>query len=130
MAYDSTSEYDSSTHSSLESLLRVDHYRKGRKERDIACCKVKYQARSVTNKGAVLVLVRNFFVITVYFYFVRIHPVLHEIPISAIWGILLPAIGWLADVCLGRHKMIHWSMCIMWAGFMLATLSSVVAQLV
>ena len=50
--------------------------------------------------------------------------------IKVVWGITLPFAGWLADVYLGWYKVIHWSMWIMWVASMLATASSVVAQLV
>ena len=36
----------------------------------------------------------------------------------------------MADMYLGRYKVIHWSMWIMWVGSMLATLSSLIAHLV
>ena len=45
-------------------------------------------------------------------------------------GFTLPLAGWLADVYLGRYKVLLWSMWIMWTASMLATLSSLVAQLV
>ena len=41
----------------------------------------------------------------------------------------LPFTGWLADVYLGRYKIVCWSMWIMWMASMLATAGSVVAQL-
>ena len=45
-------------------------------------------------------------------------------------GFTLPFAGWLADVRFGRYKVIHWSMWIMWAASILATVSSVVFLLV
>ena len=45
-------------------------------------------------------------------------------------GFTLPFAGWLADICFGRYKVIHWSMWIMWIASMLATVSSVVSLLV
>jgi peptide/histidine transporter 3/4 len=45
-------------------------------------------------------------------------------------GFTLPLAGWLADMYLGRYKVIRWSMWIMWTASMLATGCSVVAQLV
>ena len=45
-------------------------------------------------------------------------------------GFTLPFAGWLADIRFGRYKVIHWSMRIMWIASMLATVSSVVSQLV
>ena len=44
-------------------------------------------------------------------------------------GFTLPLSGWLADVYIGRYRVIRWSMWIMWVGSVLATASSVVAKL-
>ena len=130
MASHSGDRYGSNEHSSMEDVLLLDSHRRTKKEQLIACCKPAYHMRKITNKGAILLLIKNFFVITLFFYIVRILSVFHGIPCFIVWGITLPVIGWLADVRLGRHKVIQWSMWIMWAGFILATASSVVAQLV
>ena len=98
------------------------------KEQLKACCKPTYQIRKLKNKGAILVLIWNFLVMNL-FYYLSTH-VTDQRPHYITWGITLPIAGWLADVHLGRYKVIRWSMWIMWAGSILATTSSVVAQLV
>ena len=45
-------------------------------------------------------------------------------------GLTLSIAGWIADVCFGRYGMVYWSMWIMWAALILATVSSVLARTV
>ena len=45
-------------------------------------------------------------------------------------SLTLPIAGWLSDIYFGRYKVICFSMCILWIAVMLATMSSVVAQLI
>ena len=91
------------------------------------CCKPTYQMRKLKNKGAIVVLVWNFFIVTVLNFLV----VLHSLEISIVaWGLTLPLAGWLADIRFGRYKVMRWSMWIMWLAAMMNTLSSVVAQFV
>ena len=46
------------------------------------------------------------------------------------FGLTLPVAGWLADARIGRYKVIRCSIWIMWIAIVLATASSVMAQLV
>ena len=94
------------------------------------CCKSTYKLRKLKNKGALLVLVCNYLIMSL-FYYIMVHTNhdkqhLHYITV----GITLPIARWLADVHLGRYRVIRWSIWIMWIGTMLNTISSVVAQLV
>ena len=45
-------------------------------------------------------------------------------------GLTLSIAGWIADVRFGRYGMVYWSMWIMWAALILATVSSVLARTV
>ena len=45
-------------------------------------------------------------------------------------GLTLSIAGWIADVCFGRYGTVYWSMWIMWATLILATVSSVLARTV
>ena len=45
-------------------------------------------------------------------------------------GLTVSVAGWLADAHIGRYKVIHCSVLIMWIAMVLATVSSVTAQLV
>ena len=47
-----------------------------------------------------------------------------------IWGLTLPIAGWLADVYLGRYRVIRWSILIMWIASVLVVASSIVSQFV
>ena len=91
-------------------------------------CQLTYKIRMFKSKGVTLLIVRNTLVMNLLYY------LLPQMSLQGVHFIALfftlPIAGWLADVYLGRYKAIQWSMWIMWAGSMLATLSSVVAQLV
>ncbi len=124
-------ESDSSSNESLSTSM--DYVLESRRriitnEEFNNCCSPTYKLRKLKNKGALLVLGWNFLVISL-FYYITVNSgyvIQHYITVS----ITLPIAGWLADVYLGRYKVIHWSMWIMWIGTMLDTTSSVVAQLV
>jgi peptide/histidine transporter 3/4 len=92
------------------------------------CCKSLYQKRKLKNKGAIVVIVWNFLVSNLAFYLAN-HASDYK-PYFVAYSFVLPFAGWLADVYLGRYKVIRWSMWIMWVGSVLATVSSVVAQMV
>ena len=85
---------------------------------------------NLKTKGAILILVWNFLLMNVYNYpaVYANRPNGHTIETIAL-SFTLPLAGWLADVHFGRYKVIRWSMWIMWVGSMLATVSSIVAQL-
>ena len=99
------------------------------KKQRVICSKPKYQRR-LKNKGAIVVLIWNFFIAIVCNYLMAF-VVPHGLEISTVaWSLTLPIAGWLADIYFGRYKVICWSMWIMWIASMLATLTSVVAQVV
>jgi peptide/histidine transporter 3/4 len=91
-------------------------------------CQLTYKIRTFKSKGATLLIVWNILVMNLPYY------LLTQTSLEGVHSIALlftlPIAGWLADVYLGRYKVIQWSMWIMWVGSMLATLSSVVALLV
>ena len=92
------------------------------------CCKTLYQRRKLKNKGAIVVIIWNYLVTSLAFYLAL--GVSNYEPYFIACSIILPFAGWLADVYLGRYKVIRWSMWIMWVGSMLAAVSSAVAQMV
>ena len=128
----SSSGGESSTHSPMEDILQQDNHGFKRREGHKENCKRSYNChmRMVKNRGAIVVLIRNYLLMMSLFYLTTNHDELQRRDYYITWGVTIPMIGWLADVHLGRHKVIQWSMWIMWAGFMLATVSSAVAQLV
>ena len=78
-----------------------------------------------------MILVWNFFVVSVSDYLITFVQIPGGASIGTVaLGFTLPFAGWLADVYFGRYKVIRWSMWIMWVGSMLATTTSVLAQLV
>ena len=105
-------------------------------ERLKICCKPKYQPRILRNKGALLVLVWNFLVTTVFYYvyyessrdnsFCNTCFKLILVPV----GIALLFSGWLADVYFERYKVLRWSIIIMWISSLLLTTTFVVEEMV
>ena len=116
--------------SSMEDILQLGSWQPTWKEHLKACCKPTYQLRKLKNKGAIVVLIYNYLAFTLYNYISRHQPESHKTPYYITWGLTIPLLGWLADVRIGRHNLIQWSVWIMWISFMLATMSSVVASFV
>ena len=98
-----------------------------------ACCRITYRMRKVKNKGAILVLVWSFLVMSVYSYlFDTILPSYHNSIIYSVFatiGVTLPFAGWLADVRFGRYKMICFSIWTMWISSMLLAMKYVTFSL-
>ena len=93
-------------------------------------CMSNYQIRKLNNKGAIIVLAWNFLAASVYNYFMAsIEPQGLEITMVAL-GLTLPLAGWLADIRFERYKVIRWSKWIMWIASMLATMNSVMEQII
>ena len=121
----SSQEDESLTDKSMEPV--VSFYSRGTKMHN-NCCKFLYQRRKLKNKGAIVVIVWNYLVTSLAFY-LAIHASDYKLYYIACSFILLFA-GWLGDVYLGRYRVIRWSMWIMWIASVLATVNSVVAQMV
>ena len=91
-------------------------------------CHLTYKIRTFKSKGATLLIIWNTLMMNLPYYLLTQTSLQGVHFISVLFT--LPIAGWLADVYLGRYKVIQWSMWIMWVGSMLATLSSLIAQLV
>ena len=107
------------------------------KEHLKACFKPTYQMRRLKNNGAILVLVWNFLVTTVYYYVSFKSLTLESYDCSFCFkfillpvGLVLPVAGWLADMRFGRYNVIYWSIWTMWISAVLLTITFVVEQLV
>ena len=97
----------------------------------LSSCNSSCQIRKLKNKGAIIILVWNFFMISTSEYLLAYVKISGGASVGTVaLGFTLPFAGWLADIHFGRYKVIHWSMRIMWIASMLATVSSVVSQLV
>ena len=96
------------------------------------CCKQTYRPRRVKNKGAMLVLAWNYLIFSVFYLLLKFEVISWSI--SRVWfavfGLALLIAGLLADTRIGRYKVIRCSIWIMWISTVLATVSSVIAQLV
>ena len=96
----------------------------------VSYCKPAYRVRWLKNKGAILILFWNYLVLTTYYLFragyreKQLDNPFHVTDTGIIlWctGILFPIGGWLADTRIGRYRVIHYSMLLMWLGTILAT---------
>ena len=102
------------------------------KERLQLCCKPTYKPRRVKNKGAGFVLILNYLIMNLFSFLQTLTLDIsgyESLPWQVVGCFTLPIAGWLADAHIGRYKMIRCSVWIMWIATVLATLSSVVAQL-
>ena len=100
------------------------------KERLSICCKPSFQLRRLKNKGAILILIWSFLCASVFrFYWHTTDDYGIEFLVQAsVFGLTLSIAGWIADIHIGRYRVISLSMWIMWAALMLATMSSVFAN--
>ena len=121
----SSQEDESLTDKSMEPV--VSFYSRGTKMHN-NCFKSLYQRRKLKNKGAIVVIIWNYLVTSLVNYHVNYASDYKPYYIAC--SLILPFAGWIADVYLGRYKVIRWSMWIMWIASMLATVTSVVAQMV
>ena len=102
------------------------------KERLKLCLMPTYRPRMVRNKGAILVLVFNFLImnalalLSIYSYHNNIGLIAGVVGMS----LIIPLAGWLADVRIGRFKVIYGSVLIMWSASVLLTLSAVLAKFI
>ena len=124
--FDNSSSSESKSGSEI-TLLQSSHITTS--ERLKVCFKPKYDIRKLKNKGAVLVLVFNFLITSVFYYFSRFSfdscstcLKLILIPI----GIILTLAGSLADIRFGRYKVIYWSSLIMWTSAVALVLTLII----
>ena len=103
------------------------------KERLQLCCKPTYKPRRVKNKGAVFVLILNYLIMNSFCFLQNLMLDISGYE-SLLWQVAgcftLPIAGWLADTHIGRYKVIRCSVWITWISTVLATLSSVIAQVI
>ena len=93
-------------------------------------CKPAYRVKWLKTKGAILILIWNYLVFSVFHLFQAgynerqlCHPFKVSLSSIIVWcmAILFPVGGCLADTRIGRYKVIHYSTLIMWIGMLLAT---------
>ena len=140
MAKELSTRCETSTESSAEYAKLLNSYSPTRKKKRLmACCKPTYHMRKLKNKGAIIVLMTSFLSMCLFYYvmgyglyhYSSFRPIQRQRTVCSLaWSFTVPLVGWLADVILGRYRMIQWSVWIMWMGTVLSTASSVMAQLV
>ena len=104
-------------------------------ERLKICFKPTYKLRRITNKRAILVLLFNFLITSVYYYtstksltpepyYCKMCFKLIEVPI----GLALPFAGWLADIYFSRYRVILFGIVTMWISVLFLTVIFVVER--
>ena len=95
-----------------------------------ARCRISYRMRKLKTKGAILVLIWNFMVMSVLYYLLdRLLVSYHDSVgtcVMTIIGVILPVAGWLADVRFGRYRVMRCNIWIMWISSVLVTVVYVV----
>ena len=126
--------YDASTSQPLQHVaLSIDEV--SIKERFKLLCKPTYKIRRVKTKGAYLVLAWNFLVTSVFWFIISLsldsaEEPLQKIIIGAVLLVVtLPLVGWLADSCIGRYKVIYCSSLILWVALVLDTINTIIQEL-
>ena len=125
----------SGTESTSVALLQSERHI-SMQERLKMCFKPSYKLRKLKNKGAILVLVCNLLVTSVFYYislkssnpeqYCTLCFKLIEFPI----GLVLPFAGWLADVYFKRYKVLVFSIVTMWISAVLLMAIFVVETIV
>ena len=95
-----------------------------------ACCKRCYQMRRVKDKGAIILLILSYLMMSAFYTLLGFSDSSH---VYRIWlltfGVTTSLAGLLADAFVGRYKVIHCSILMTWLFMIIATVSSVIAQL-
>ena len=99
------------------------------------CCKPTYRPRRVKNKVAILVLVWNYLIYSVFHLLLKYKDIAWNTPrewfaMFMAFGSTLLIAGFLADTRIGRYKLTCCSIWMMWIASLLATLSLVITQLI
>lgn len=90
-----------------------------------------YRPRKFNNKGAALTLIWNFSALFLFIFFIVSNDVKmfdHRFQIAlALTALAYPIAGWLADVYIGRYRVLKFSMIIMWSGGILYVTSVILS---
>ena len=92
------------------------------------CCKPACRVKWVKNKGAILIIIWSYLVVSV-FHLLRAgnddnpDKITSNGMILVAATLLFPIGGWLADTHFGRYNVVRYSMWIMWTGIILATMN-------
>ena len=125
--------YDASTSQPLQHVaLSIDEV--SIKERFKLLCKPTYKIRRVKTKGALLVLAWNFIATSVLWFIISFslnsaEPFKKTTMGALLLAVALPLVGWLADSCIGRYKVIYCSSLILWTALVLDTINTIIQEL-
>ena len=118
---------------SQESLQTIPLLENVQQEQQNKCCsscrKPTYKPRRVKNKGALLVLTWNYLVMSEFYLLMKYNNIGYDAVWQLVGGFTLPVAGWLADIYIGRYKLLSASIWIMWFSTVAATISLTTAQL-
>ena len=96
------------------------------------CLKSLKGIRRLKNNGAILVAIWSYLVTGVYYYMryvgSRNYSTVTFSVTQAVVGLMLPLLGWLADVHFGRYKIISCSLWLLWISCMLYTAALVISE--
>ena len=122
------------TESAMENIVSSESSRFNTKAYLKEYFKPRYHMRRLRNKGAILVVLWSFLVVSTYSHFHASAKVVYNefgyYAIQVAVGLTLPIAGWLADVRYGRYKVMCWSIWTMWMSSVLLTADAVMGGLV
>ena len=88
-----------------------------------------YKPRRIKNKGALLVLMWNYLIMSEFYLLMHYSGIKYgRVSWQLVGGFTLLVSGWLADIYVGRYKLLSCSMWIMWFSTVAATISLTMAQ--
>ena len=118
------------SHESLQTVSLLDHDVQ-QKEQNKCCSWFKmptYKPRRIKNKGAILVLMWNYLIMSEFYLLMHYNEIKYDRVWQLVGGFTLPVAGWLADIYVGRYKLLSCSTWIMWFSTVAATISLTMAQ--
>ena len=96
------------------------------------CLKPSCHLRRVNNKGAILVIVWSYLVLSIYYYGEHVAATYCSdatyLTLVAVIGLTMPLAGWLADVRFGRYKVLSCSLWVMWITSILLAATLTIAE--
>ena len=119
-----------SSNASMEHVLHLSGKSTLNNKLKICCSKrLPYHTRRLRNKGAILIVILNFLIASVFYYLTAVHT--HKLNENImLWSLTLPIAGCLADVFFRRYRMIQWSTFMMWVAAMLLAVTNVIEHMV
>ena len=103
------------------------------KEQLSICCKPSFRLRRLKNKGAILVLVWCYLCVSFPYLYLengeKDHGIGFDVELVT-FSLTLSIAGWIADVYLGRYRVLYLSVWVVWTALVLTTMNSVLLKTV